>query len=108
MILFHLYFASVALATWSDWKVKFGKSYHSKEEELIRGQVYESNMAQIEAHNNLYDQGLVSYKQGPTKFTDLTQEEQTAYLLRGVRGDPVPLTKCGNWSEPDFPASSER
>ena len=108
MILFPLLFASVAMATWSDWKVKFGKRYDSTEEELIRQQVYHSNMAQIDAHNRLNEQGLVSYKMGPTKFTDMTQEEQVSYLQRGVRGDPVPVTKCGNWSEPDHPAASER
>lgn len=42
---------------------------------MLREQIFNQNLAEIENHNKRYEQGLESYKQGVNQFTDLTQEE---------------------------------
>merc|ERR1719507_1804718 len=54
-----------------DFKLKYEKTYSSFNEELKRMNIFQANLAEIEAHNN----GRSSYKKGVNQFTDLTKEE---------------------------------
>nr|ABG73217.1 cathepsin L 1 precursor [Diaprepes abbreviatus] len=62
------------------FKLKHGKTYKNQVEETARFNIFKDNLRAIEQHNVLYEQGLVSYKKGINRFTDMTQEEFRAFL----------------------------
>lgn len=66
--------------TFQDFKSDYGKTYKNQVEETKRFSIFKDNLRKIEEHNALYAKGLVSYKKGINKFSDLTQEEFTATL----------------------------
>lgn len=57
-----------------------GKTYSNQVEEATRFAIFKQNLIEIETHNALYDQGLVSYNKSINKFSDMTQEEFKSYL----------------------------
>ncbi|XP_063070707.1 procathepsin L-like [Engraulis encrasicolus] len=59
----------------NEWKVKFGKSYPSLEEEAHRKGLWLSNRQEIQDHNQLADQGVHSFRMGMNQFSDLDHEE---------------------------------
>lgn len=61
-------------ADWLVYKATHGKDY-TQEEDVIRRFIWKSNLQKIQAHNELYAQGLSSYYQGENQFTDMTNEE---------------------------------
>merc|ERR1719150_142326 len=72
-----------------DFKLKYEKTYRSLDEELERMNIFEANLAEIEAHNN----GKSSYKKGINQFTDLTKEEfKETYL--GLKTFPSSLSSA--------------
>ncbi|XP_066253920.1 cathepsin L-like [Euwallacea similis] len=73
------------------FKLKHGKTYTNQVEETNRFAIFRANVQEIEAHNALYAQGLVSYSKAVNKFTDWTKEEFKAYL--NLHKKPAVLTK---------------
>uniref|UniRef100_A0A3B1JN51 Cathepsin L.1 n=1 Tax=Astyanax mexicanus TaxID=7994 RepID=A0A3B1JN51_ASTMX len=97
------------------WKLKFGKIYHSVEEESQRKLTWLTNRKLVLVHNMLADQGIKSYRLGMTFFADMDNKEYrklfasclgsfnrtkahsaTTFLRQTLR-DPLPDTKdCGS------------
>lgn len=69
--------------TWSNFKVKYSKTYNLTEATL-RKSIFEANLLKIQEHNKKYDQGLVTYKLGINKFADLTADEFSARLATNI------------------------
>ncbi|KAL7861650.1 hypothetical protein SRHO_G00130910 [Serrasalmus rhombeus] len=57
------------------WKLKFGKSYGSVEEEAQRKMIWLDNRKLVLVHNMLSDQGLKSYRLGMNFFADMDNQE---------------------------------
>ncbi|XP_036449123.1 cathepsin L1-like [Colossoma macropomum] len=57
------------------WKLKFGKVYHSIEEESQRKMTWLINRKQVLVHNLLADQGIKNYRLGMTYFADMNNQE---------------------------------
>jgi cathepsin L len=80
--MFKLALLSVALAmtyaiedtVWLSYKQTYGKQYVAGEDG-IRRFIWQTNLQKINAHNELYAQGLSSYYQGENQFTDMTNTE---------------------------------
>ncbi|KAI4898326.1 hypothetical protein NFI96_023821 [Prochilodus magdalenae] len=94
------------------WKVEFGKSYGSEEEESQRKMIWLNNLKLVLEHNLLADQGIKSYRLGMNHFADMDNQEyqemlkgclgffneseiQNATFLEPVRGAALPMTV--NW-----------
>merc|ERR1711890_117582 len=56
---------------WQDYKLEFGKVY-TEGEEAARYAAWKSNMETIDLHNAQYEK---TYTQGPSEFTDMTDDE---------------------------------
>lgn len=67
------------------FKVKYDKIYRNQAEELESFNVFIENLRLFEAHNYLYEQGLVTFKKGINQFTDRTQDELNALLMHRYR-----------------------
>jgi len=67
----------MALSTWNDFKLAFGKSYSSVEEEASRMKIFEQNLKLIQKKNSVSR----SATYGVTKFTDMTSAEFKSKLL---------------------------
>lgn len=57
-----------------------GKTYSNQVEETTRFAIFQDNLVEIEEHNALYDQGLVTYKKSINQFSDMTEDEFKSYL----------------------------
>ncbi|KAG8192033.1 hypothetical protein JTE90_025299 [Oedothorax gibbosus] len=57
---------------WANFKSVFGKAYDSREESARR-LIWEQRVADIVRHNLKADMGIVSYKKGLNKYSDLQQ-----------------------------------
>merc|ERR1719330_1222090 len=57
---------------WEAWKAEFEKQYNSLDEEKVRFQIFETNVAFIDETNS---QPSMTYELGLNQFTDLTREE---------------------------------
>ncbi|XP_036449122.1 cathepsin L1-like [Colossoma macropomum] len=57
------------------WKLKFGKSYGSVEEESRRKMIWLDNRKLVQEHNMLADQGIKSYRLGLNHFADMDNQE---------------------------------
>ncbi|KAI4876595.1 hypothetical protein NFI96_034278, partial [Prochilodus magdalenae] len=68
-----------------NWKLKFGKSYGSEEEESQRKMIWLDNLKLVLEHNKLADQGNKSYRLGMNKFADMTNKEFQA-MFTGCMG----------------------
>ncbi|KAL7873633.1 hypothetical protein AOLI_G00127040 [Acnodon oligacanthus] len=79
--------ASVSLEDqeFHDWKVKFGKSYGSVEEESQCKMAWLDNRRLVLEHNMLADQGLKSYRLGMNHFADMDNQEYQQ-MLKGCLG----------------------
>ncbi|KAL6478447.1 hypothetical protein MHYP_G00142820 [Metynnis hypsauchen] len=67
------------------WKLKFGKSYGSEEEESQRKMIWLDNLKLVLEHNMLADQGLKSYRLGMNRFADLDNQEYQAMFKGCLR-----------------------
>jgi len=78
-IIFALGLVAIAQAAptseWEQFKGMHGKFYSSQQEEASRKQIFEDNIARIQAHNQLYLSGLESYSLAMNQFTDMLPEE---------------------------------
>ncbi|KAF7284639.1 hypothetical protein GWI33_021827 [Rhynchophorus ferrugineus] len=59
----------------SNFKVKFNRTYATPEEEQQRFNIFKANFDRIQEHNKKYEAGEVTYTQGINDFADLTREE---------------------------------
>ncbi|KAK4876481.1 hypothetical protein RN001_012903 [Aquatica leii] len=69
---------------WIAFKNNFEKKYAHIAEEINRFEIFMENLKKIEAHNENYNKGLVSYTLGINQFTDLLHHEflkQTSGLI---------------------------
>ncbi|KAG9268258.1 procathepsin L isoform X7 [Astyanax mexicanus] len=58
-----------------EWKLKYGKSYDSEEEESQRKMIWMTNLKLVLEHNMLADQGLKTYRLGMNHFADMDDQE---------------------------------
>lgn len=72
--------ATQASPAWEQFKATHKKLYANSVEERARFAIFQQNLKEIEAHNELFKKGLVSWEKGVNQFTDMTQEEFLAYL----------------------------
>ena len=66
---------------WDQFKVKFNRNYKTIAENDFRKQIFMKELSEIEKHNENYEQGLSSYKQGINQFSDWTWEEFSQTIL---------------------------
>ncbi|XP_014273553.1 procathepsin L-like [Halyomorpha halys] len=71
---------------WNAYKIKYGKSYATKEEDQLRKNIYFDNKHRIVKHNNLHANGIKTYKLGVNKFADMTSTEFSKFM-KGYKGD---------------------
>ena len=69
------------LYQFSQYVKKYNKEYYTPENRLCRTIHVIRHIRQINAHNALFDQGLVSYRKGLTDFSDYSSEETYDRLL---------------------------
>ncbi|XP_075064252.1 cathepsin K-like [Mixophyes fleayi] len=60
---------------WNIWKSKYGKTYVTTDEELLRRKTWEDTWYKVQKHNELADQGLTSYRMAMNHFADMTEKE---------------------------------
>ncbi|XP_036443814.1 cathepsin L1-like [Colossoma macropomum] len=79
--------ASVSLEDleFNTWKLKFGKSYGSVEEESQHKMIWLDNLKLVLEHNMLADQGIKSYRLGMNRFADMDNQEYQQ-MLKGCLG----------------------
>lgn len=63
---------------------KYQKSYKSNIQFYKRQMVFRKNLEHFYEHNQLYEEGKVSYTKGVNKFSDLTPEEFAIYVQEGL------------------------
>uniref|UniRef100_A0A8B9LFW5 Cathepsin L.1 n=1 Tax=Astyanax mexicanus TaxID=7994 RepID=A0A8B9LFW5_ASTMX len=66
-----------------EWKLKYGKSYDSEEEESQRKMIWMTNLKLVLEHNMLADQGLKTYRLGMNHFADMCNSSP----LNRVKGE---------------------
>jgi len=72
--------AAPSLSTWELFKAVHNKEYTSDAEESLRKEIFQSNVARIEEHNQKFEAGKETYKQGVNQFTDMLREEVKATM----------------------------
>ncbi|KAJ8665171.1 hypothetical protein QAD02_006833 [Eretmocerus hayati] len=65
----------LSVAEWRNFKLEHSKIYNDADEEKLRMDIFLKNKQMIGQHNARYDEGLVSYKMGVNKFSDMLVEE---------------------------------
>ena len=91
------------------FKSEFRKAYLSVAEEVLRQQIFLQNLAIIEGHNQLFENGQSTYFLKVNLFTDLTFDEfRKSFLGQGVFGGKFVITEYNlnighiyrnNWSD---------
>ncbi|XP_062378188.1 procathepsin L-like [Sardina pilchardus] len=66
------------------WKLKFGKSYRTAEEEARRKDIWLSTRRRVLTHNILADQGIKTYRMGINQFSDLDDKEYRHTLMNNL------------------------
>jgi len=74
---------------WTSFKAVHGKTYTTNEEEMARFNIFADNHRQIDAHNEDFKAGRVSFELGMNQFGDMTNDEFRAQM----NGFRRPLTK---------------
>jgi cathepsin L len=78
------------------YKLEFGKSYETPEENEMRFKIFSRNVREIREHNARYEAGLETFEMGVNQFSDMTLTEYKQFLGLGVRGQPkAGWTRCG-------------
>jgi len=83
--------------TFASWALMHGKSYNGDSEYSVREQIYNDNVAKIEAHNALNS----TYSMTVNDFADLTEEEFVAQYT-GLLAAPRSLSDVNLGSVPEF------
>uniref|UniRef100_A0A2C9JEC6 Uncharacterized protein n=1 Tax=Biomphalaria glabrata TaxID=6526 RepID=A0A2C9JEC6_BIOGL len=68
---------------WASFKERHGKSY-TRQHDVMRRGIWESNIQRIEKHNILADRGVYTYWMGENEYTDMTIAEFRA-MKNGFR-----------------------
>ncbi|KAL4232038.1 hypothetical protein ACF0H5_009616 [Mactra antiquata] len=71
---------------WKGFKVKFNKTYTTKEEEILRYSSFRQNAQRINNHNSEADKGLHTYWVEINEYADMTHEEYNR-KMNGLRHD---------------------
>ncbi|CAD7011694.1 protein CTLA-2-alpha [Ceratitis capitata] len=69
--------------SWRLYKMQFKKQYNSIAEDDHRRQIFCGNINMIDAHNERYKRGEVTFEMGVNQFADLTSEEFRRWLHTG-------------------------
>lgn len=77
-ILFWIFFKKLNFIFHWNFQELYHKVYESDEEEACRKSYFVDSLLKVQAHNELYDQGLVSYKMSIPRSADLSAEEVEA------------------------------
>ena len=72
--------SALAQSDWSDFKAANRKAYNG-EEDARRKAVWQSNIDEINAHNDRARQGLETYTKAVNKYSDMTFEEFSQIYL---------------------------
>ncbi|XP_071016025.1 cystein proteinase inhibitor protein salarin isoform X1 [Oncorhynchus clarkii lewisi] len=72
------------------WKVKYGKTYPSPEEEAKRKEIWLATRKMVTEHNKRAENGLESYTLAVNHFADLTTQEVPRGLLPMLEGFLLP------------------
>lgn len=72
------------------FQVTHKKQYESETEERFRMKIFMENAHKVAKHNKLYAQGLVSFKLGVNKYSDMLNHE-FVHTLNGYNRTKVPL-----------------
>ncbi|MDA0712734.1 MAG: C1 family peptidase [bacterium] len=83
-------YISPSLKTFASYCMKHDKRYDS-EEMQIRYKIFANRISDINAHNDKFAKGLVSWTKGVNRFTDMTDFERAK--VRGYVAGPKPLAK---------------
>ncbi|EEZ97696.1 cathepsin L precursor [Tribolium castaneum] len=75
---------------WGAFKVTHKKQYESETEERFRMKIFMENAHKVAKHNKLYAQGLVSFKLGVNKYSDMLNHE-FVHTLNGYNRSKTPL-----------------
>ena len=59
------------LEKWIEWKGKHGRNYSDNVEDRFRMSIFLENLKIIKAHNEMHEQGQMSYDMGTNEFSDL-------------------------------------
>lgn len=70
--------ASFQLLLWFVKQKEHERNY-TPEEDKTRFAIFSKTVAEVNAHNEKFDKGEVSYSQGVNLFSDLTDEERSKY-----------------------------
>ncbi|KAJ8943322.1 hypothetical protein NQ318_004763 [Aromia moschata] len=75
----------------------YDKIYASPHEEQRRFAIFRENLRTIQEHNELYEQGIVSYRLGINKFADQTRDEFASRLTyRVIYSSDINKTEFSN------------
>ncbi|XP_064122849.1 digestive cysteine proteinase 2-like [Macrobrachium nipponense] len=81
---FVLFLCGFALAAatpkWEHFKLTHGKAYSNAKEELYRKTIFENHLKNIEAHNERFQKGEVTFDLAMNRFGDMTTEEFVAQM----------------------------
>lgn len=67
----------VVVIVFCTFQTKFNKSYDDPAEDKRRFDLYQESVGLVNAHNEKYKKGEVSYELGINHFSDLTPEERS-------------------------------
>ncbi|XP_052265770.1 procathepsin L-like [Dreissena polymorpha] len=86
---------------WESYKQVYEKAYEANVE-LLRREIWESNIRYIQQHNLEADRGLHTYTLGMNKYGDMTHEEFVATMngLKMNLSDPNPKSACSKFTPP--------
>jgi C1A family cysteine protease len=87
----------MAFPTFASWAFMHGKTYNGDSEYSVREQIYNDNVAKIEAHNALN----TTYSMTVNDFADLTEDEFVAQYT-GLLAAPRSLSDVNLGSVPEF------
>ncbi|CAH1174077.1 unnamed protein product [Phaedon cochleariae] len=73
---------------WADFKKTHGKTYKSLREEKLRYNIFQDTLRQIAEHNVKYENGESTYYLAINQFSDMTDEEFKAMLLKNKASKP--------------------
>jgi C1A family cysteine protease len=62
------------------WRKEHHKHYKSHAEELVALEKFIKNFKEVEEHNRLFDEGIVTYQKKMWEFSDFSHEEKRKFL----------------------------
>uniref|UniRef100_A0A034WKX1 Protein CTLA-2-alpha n=1 Tax=Bactrocera dorsalis TaxID=27457 RepID=A0A034WKX1_BACDO len=70
---------------WQLYKIEYKKQYNSNLEDAHRRIIFCKNLRMIDAHNERYKRGEVTFEMGVNQFADMSHEEFLRWLHTGSR-----------------------